>query len=152
MNKVILIGNLTRDPELSETASGTAYCRISIAVNRPYSGEDGEKQVDFFNITIWKKQAENCARYLKKGNKISIVGTLQNRSYEDKNGNNRTITEIIANEIEYLVTSSLRADNTDNAENNINKTNNSYNRNSTAKQDSFSNSALYPIDEEDLPF
>lgn len=102
MNKVYLIGNLTRDPEMSETASGVAFCRIGIAVNRPYSSSDGERQTDFFNITVWRTQAENCGRYLKKGSKVAVVGSLQNRSYEDKDGNKRQVTDIIANEVEFL--------------------------------------------------
>ena len=102
MNKLFLIGNLTRDPEMSETASGVAFCRLGIAVNRPYQGSDGERATDFFNITVWRGQAENCARYLKKGSKVAIVGSLQNRSYEDKDGNKRQVTDIIANEVEFL--------------------------------------------------
>lgn len=102
MNKVFLIGNLTRDPEMGETSSGIAYCRLGIAVNRPYSSSDGERATDFFNVTVWRTQAENCGRYLKKGSKVSIVGSLQNRSYEDKDGNKRQVTDIIANEVEFL--------------------------------------------------
>lgn len=101
MNKVFLIGNLTREPELSETNSGVAFCRFSIAVNNGY-GEN--KKTDFFNIIAWRNQAENCGRFLKKGSKVAIEGSLQNRSYEDKDGNKRTITEIIANEVELLST------------------------------------------------
>ncbi|MBQ4098578.1 MAG: single-stranded DNA-binding protein [Clostridia bacterium] len=102
MNKLFLIGNLTRDPEMSETASGVAFCRLGIAVNRPYQGSDGERATDFFNVTVWRNHAENCGRYLKKGSKVAIVGSLQNRSYEDKDGNKRTVTDIIANEVEFL--------------------------------------------------
>lgn len=101
MNKVYLIGNLTRDPELSETPNGIFLCRFAIAVNRNYSS-DGERQTDFFNITVWRTQAENCGRYLKKGSKVAIVGSLQNRTYEDKNGNKRSVTDIVASEVEFL--------------------------------------------------
>ena len=101
MNKVYLIGNLTRDPEVSETPNGITLCRFAIAVNRNYSS-DGERQTDFFNITVWRTQAENCRRYLKKGSKVAIVGSLQNRSYEDKDGNKRTVTDIVASEVEFL--------------------------------------------------
>ena len=102
MNKVILVGNLTRDPELSETPSGIAVCRFSIAVSRDYAGADGNRETDFFNITVWRGRAENCGRYLKKGNKVAIVGSLQNRSYDDKDGNKRYVTDVIANEVEFL--------------------------------------------------
>ena len=99
MNKVYLIGNLTRDPELSETNSGITVCRFSIAVNRTYSSSG---EVDYFNITVWRTVAENCGKFLKKGNKVAICGSLQNRSYEDKDGNKRNITDIVANEVEFL--------------------------------------------------
>ncbi len=102
MNKVFLIGNLTRDPELAETSNGIKVCRFAIAVNRTYSGSDGERQTDFFNITVWRTQAENCGRYLKKGSKVAISGSLQTRSYEDKDGVKRNVTDIIASEIEFL--------------------------------------------------
>lgn len=104
MNKVILIGNLTRDPELAETNSGIAVCRFSIAVNRSYSSSDGNRETDFFNITVWRAQAENCGRYLKKGSKVAIVGSLQNRSYEDRDGVKRNVTDIVASEVEFLST------------------------------------------------
>lgn len=102
MNKVYLIGNLTRDPELSETPSGIAFCKFAIAVNRTFTNADGNRESDFFNITVWRGQAENCGKFLKKGSKVAIVGSLQNRTYEDRDGNKRTITEIVANEVEFL--------------------------------------------------
>lgn len=104
MNKVYLIGNLTRDPEVSETSSGVAYCRFSIAVNRNFTNADGNREADFFNIIVWRAQAENCGRFLKKGSKIAVVGSLQNRSYEDKDGVKRTVTDIVASEVEFLTT------------------------------------------------
>ena len=102
MNKVYLIGNLTRDPELSETNSGVAYCRFSIAVNRNYTNADGTKDADFFNVIAWKGQAETCGRFLKKGSKIAVIGSIQNRSYEDKDGIKRTVTDIVLSEFEFL--------------------------------------------------
>ena len=108
MNKVYLIGNLTRDPELSETNTGISVCRFAIAVNRNYSGSDGERQTDFFNITVWRNNAENCGRYLKKGSKVAVVGSLQNRSYEDKDGIKRNVTDIVASEVEFLSSKSAR--------------------------------------------
>ena len=102
MNKVILIGNLTRDPELTETPTGLAVCRFSIAVTRDYASADGTREADFFNITVWRGRAENCGKYLKKGNKVAVIGRLQVRSYEDKDGVKRTSTDIIADEVEFL--------------------------------------------------
>ena len=102
MNKVILVGNLTRDPELTETPSGVAVCRFAIAVSRDYASADGTRETDFFNITVWRGRAENCGKYLKKGNKVAVVGSLQTRSYEDKDGIKRNVTDIVANEVEFL--------------------------------------------------
>ena len=105
MNKVYLIGNLTRDPELSETTSGIAVCRLTIAVNRTYNNE-----VDYFNITVWRTVAENCGKFLKKGSKVAVCGSLQNRSYEDKDGIKRTVTDIIASEVEFLTPKNAQSD------------------------------------------
>lgn len=113
MNKVYLIGNLTRDPELAETTSGIKVCRFAIAVNRTYAGSDGNRETDFFNITVWRTQAENCGRYLKKGSKVAIVGSLQNRSYEDKEGVKRNVTDIIASEVEFLASRSTQEGSSD---------------------------------------
>ena len=104
MNKVYMIGNLTRDPEVSETSGGVPYCRFSIAVNRNFTNADGNREADFFNVIVWRGQAEPCGRFLKKGSKIAIVGSLQNRSYEDKDGVKRTVTDIEASEVEFLST------------------------------------------------
>ena len=136
MNKLFLIGNLTRDPEMSETASGVAFCRLGIAVNRPYQGSDGERATDFFNITVWRTQAENCGRYLKKGSKVAVIGSLQNRSYEDKDGNKRQVTDIIASEVEFL---SVRAQGEDGIE-------------TQAPIRRSDRPTLEPVNEDDLPF
>ena len=102
MNKVILVGNLTKDPELSETPSGVAVCKFSLAVSRDYTNAEGNRDTDFFNITVWRGRAENCGKYLKKGNKVAVVGSLQTRSYEDKDGIKRNVTDVIASEVEFL--------------------------------------------------
>ena len=110
MNKVILIGNLTRDPELSETPNGTSVCRLGIAVQRDFASADGTREADFFNVTVWSARAETCGKYLKKGNKIAVVGRLQTRSYEDKDGVKRNVTDIIANEVEFLTPKSAQTE------------------------------------------
>lgn len=102
MNKAFLIGNLTRDPELAQTNSGKSVCKFSVAVNRNYTQADGEKVTDYFTIVTWNGQAENCARYLKKGKKIAVVGELQQRSFEGNDGVKRTVIEIQAQEVEFL--------------------------------------------------
>lgn len=101
MNKVFMIGNMTKDPELSETNSGIAVCKFSIAVNRRRTGE-GEQQTDFFNVTAWRDLAETVARYVKKGNKVAVEGSVQIRTYEDRDGAKRTAVDVVAEEIEFL--------------------------------------------------
>ena len=102
MNKVFLIGNLTRDPELSETNGGVSVCRFGIAVNRRFSSQDAERQTDFFNVTAWRALGETVARFTKKGNKVAVVGSIQIRNYEDNAGQKRTYADIIADEVEFL--------------------------------------------------
>ncbi len=102
MNKVFLIGNLTRDPELTETAGGVSVCHFAIAVNRNYSGSDGERQTDFFNVTAWRGLADTVARYTKKGNKVAVTGSIQIRNYEDNQGQRRTAVDVIAQDVEFL--------------------------------------------------
>jgi len=104
MNKIILIGNLTKDPESKTTANGITYCRFSIAVNRKYSNADGEKVADFFNIIAWRGLAENCQKYLSKGAKVCVDGYVTMNNYEDNNGNKRLQVDINADNIEFLVT------------------------------------------------
>lgn len=103
MNKIFLIGNLTRDPELSEAASGTPICRFSIAVNRRRSSRDNaEPQVDYFRVTAFRNLAENVARFVKKGNKVAVVGTIQIQNVEDSSGQRRTYVDVIADDVEFL--------------------------------------------------
>lgn len=102
MNKAILIGNLTKDPEVRTTGSGTAVTTFSIAVDRKYKAQDGSQLTDFFDIVTWRKLAEICGRYLTKGSKVAVVGELQNRSYKAKDGTKRYVTEVVAESVEFL--------------------------------------------------
>lgn len=102
MQKFFAIGNLTRDPELSETNSGVAVCRFSIAVNRRRASEDAEQQTDFFNVTAWRGLADTISRFCKKGNKIAVTGQIQIRQYEDREGAKRTLVDVVAEEVEFL--------------------------------------------------
>ncbi len=102
MNKVFLIGNLTRDPELTETAGGIKICRFSIAVNRNYSGADGDRKTDFFNCVAWRGLGETVARFAKKGNKVAVSGSIELRNYEDSQGVRRTGVDIVAQDVEFL--------------------------------------------------
>ena len=102
MVKVWLTGNLTKDPELTKTANGISVCKFSVAVQRKYANADGKKEVDFLNIVAWRGLADNCNKYLRKGNKCGVVGSIQTRSYDANDGTKKYLTEIIAEEIEFL--------------------------------------------------
>lgn len=102
MNKIILIGRLTKDPELNYTNSGKAVCKFTLAVNRPFSGQGGESQADFINIVVWNKPAENSAKYLAKGRQCAVEGRLQIRSYEADDGTRKYVTEVVANNVQFL--------------------------------------------------
>lgn len=103
MNKVFLIGNLTRDPELSSTSSGIKFCRFTLAVSRSYS-KDGKRETDFLPVVVWRAQADNCARYLKKGSRAAVCGSIQTRNYDAQDGSRRYVTEIAADEVQFLTT------------------------------------------------
>ena len=102
MNKAILIGRLTRDPELRTTPTGRNVCQFAIAVNRTYTNASGEREADFINCVVWDKQAENLSRYQKKGNQIAVEGRIQTRNYDDKDGKKVYVTEILATNISFL--------------------------------------------------
>lgn len=102
MNKVFLIGRLTRDPELRYTGSNIAVATFSIAVNRTFQNQQGEREADFINIVVWRKQAENVKNYLTQGSQVAIDGRIQTRSYDDNNGQKRYVTEVVADNVEFL--------------------------------------------------
>ena len=102
MQKFFAIGNLTRDPDLSQTNSGVSICRFTIAVNRPYADGNGERQTDFFNCTAWRGLADSIARYCKKGGKVAVVGSIQIRNYEDNQGIQRTAVDVVVQDCEFL--------------------------------------------------
>lgn len=104
INKVILIGNLGGDPEVRYLANGDAVCNFSIAVNESWKDKDGQKQekTEWVNIVVWKKLAEVCAEYLKKGKQVYIEGKIQTRKWDDKEGNKRYSTEVLAHQMQML--------------------------------------------------
>lgn len=138
MNKVILIGNLTKDPELSTTNSGINYCRFTLAVPKRFVN-NGDRDAEFINIVVWRVQADNCHKYLRKGSKACIVGSLQTRSYDAQDGTKRYVTEVVAEEVEFLSTKSGDS---------------SYSNTSTDSANASSNSGdgLEPIEDDSLPF
>ena len=102
MNKVILIGNLTRDPELTTTTSGISVCRFSLAVSRRFTNSEGERETDFINVVVWRNLADNCHKFLRKGSKAAVVGNIQTRSYDAQDGSKRYVTEVVAEEVEFV--------------------------------------------------
>ena len=109
-NRVILIGNMTADPELRQTTGGISVCSFSIAVNRRFAKQDqGQQSVDFINIVTWRQQAEFVARYFKKGNPILVCGQLQTRTWTDNQGQKRYATDVVADEVSFIAPASANA-------------------------------------------
>ena len=102
MNKVILIGRLTRDPELRYTSSNVATATFSVAVDRNFTNQNGEREADFINIVVWRKQAENCKNYLTKGSQVAIEGRIQTRNYDGQDGKKVYVTEVVADNVQFL--------------------------------------------------
>lgn len=104
LNKAQLIGNLGQDPELRSTPSGESVCEFSVATNEKWKGKDGQMQerVEWHKVTVWGKNADNCAKYLHKGSKAYIEGRIRTRSWEDKEGTTRYTTEIVAQKVDFL--------------------------------------------------
>ena len=102
MNKIFLIGNLTRDPELTQNNQGVSICRFRIAVNRPYPNKNGERETDYFNCSAWRGTADAIGRYCQKGNKVAVTGHIQFRNYEDNDGIKRTDADVIVQDVEFL--------------------------------------------------
>lgn len=152
MNKVFLIGRLSRDPELRYTSNNTPVCQINMAVSRPVV-QGKESETDFINVTIWNKQAENLVKYVKKGNQIAIEGRIQTRSYDNEEGKKVYVIEVLANHVEFIGNNSNKT-NDNQTQTRDNKT--SY----TAEEidnipidDPFSNfGQRVEIDESQLPF
>lgn len=134
MNKVILIGNLTKDPELSQTNNGISFCRFTLAVQRRFPNAEGEREADFLNIITWRGLAENCHKYLRKGSKAGVVGTIQTSNYEAQDGTRRYVTDIVAEEVEFLSTRNTQSESFEKAK-------------KTEKV-----TELEPIDDDNLPF
>ena len=104
LNRVLLIGNLTRDPELRYTPSGMAVCNLGLAVSRIYNDKQGQKQKEtcFLRVTVWGKTGENCASYLKKGRPVFVEGRLQSRSWESEDGRKNTAIDVVADRVQFL--------------------------------------------------
>lgn len=104
MNKVILIGRLTRDPELRYTGSNTPVATFSLAVNRSFTNQNGEREADFINCVVWRKLAETVKNYLSQGSQVAVEGRIQTRNYDDQNGQRRYVTEVVVENIDFVGT------------------------------------------------
>ena len=145
LNKVFLIGNLTKDPALSTTPSGNNLCRFDIAVNRQFDS-NGERKVDYFSCSAWRGTAEAIARYCKKGHKICVIGSVQTRTYQDNEGKSRTVYDIAVQEVEFLTAKA-----TETGEFEARTSSSAHSSNGT--QTSRNKPILQPMDDDgDLPF
>lgn len=159
MNRVILVGRLTKDPDLRYTPAGAAVATFTLAVNRPFKNGQGEQEADFIQCVVWRKPAENVANFLKKGSLTGVDGRVQTRNYEGNDGKRVYVTEIVAESVQFLepkqnaVEGSTPNNNQNEASYSNNNKNGSYRAISSQNSDSFANEGK-PIDisDDDLPF
>ncbi|EAG1894763.1 single-stranded DNA-binding protein [Listeria monocytogenes] len=159
MNRVVLVGRLTKDPDLRYTPAGAAVATFTLAVNRPFKNTQGEQEADFINCVVWRKPAENVANFLKKGSMAGVDGRVQTRNYEGNDGKRVYVTEIVAESVQFLepkqnaVEGSTPNNNQNEASYSNNNKNGSYRASSSQNSDSFANEGK-PIDisDDDLPF
>ncbi|VEU80217.1 single-stranded DNA-binding protein [Haploplasma axanthum] len=137
INNVVLVGRLTKDPELKVTQSNTPFVNFTVAVNRTFTDQTGERQADFINCIVWRKQAENLARYMRQGSLVGIQGRIQTRTFEGEQGT-RYITEVVCDSIQFLETKGSQSDNNTNNNNDVN--------------DEYYETSKKLVAEEDLPF
>ncbi|EAE1284752.1 single-stranded DNA-binding protein [Listeria innocua] len=159
MNRVVLVGRLTKDPDLRYTPAGAAVATFTLAVNRPFKNAQGEQEADFINCVVWRKPAENVANFLKKGSMVGVDGRIQTRNYEDNDNKRVFVTEVVAESVQFLDPKNNNAEGTtsNNYQNKANYSNNnktsSYRADTSQKSNSFANEGK-PIDipDDDLPF
>src|SRR5690625_3320053 len=161
LNRVVLVGRLTKDPDLRYTPNGVAVANFTLAVNRPFTNQQGNREADFINCVVWRRPAENLANYMKKGNQVGVDGRLQTRTYEGQDGKTVYVTEVVADSVQFLEskgasqgggqgTSGLQHNQNYNENQNQNQNRNQGNQN---QDDPFRNDGE-PIDisDDDLPF
>lgn len=154
MNRVVLVGRLTKDPELRYTPSGVAVAQFTLAVNRTFTNSNGEREADFVNIVVWRKTAENVANYLKKGSLAGVDGRIQTRKYEGQDGKTVWVTEVVAESVQFLEPKSSNGNNGNANAGNRNNQNHQFNNNSYSRfdEDSFAGGGTIDISDDDLPF
>lgn len=142
MNRVVIVGRLTKDPELKYTPSGVAVSTFTLAVNRSFSNQQGERETDFINVVVWRKPAENVANFLKKGSLAGVDGRIQTRNYEGQDGKRVYMTEVVAESVQFLDSKSKE-------EKQQEKPAQKY---TADPGDPFANKGSIEINDEDLPF
>lgn len=155
INRVVLIGRLTRDPELRRTAQGDAVTSFTLAVNRSFTNADGQQQADFINCVVWKKTAENVERYCSKGSLVGVEGRLQSRTYENNQGQTVFVTEVVCNSVQFINTNQAPL-NTEAVQQQANSWEQRTTQSNTNQYDYMNNSenefSSFQIDEDDLQF
>lgn len=147
MNKVVLIGRLTKDPELRfAPGTGNAVATVTLAVDRRFQSKDGQREADFIPVVIWGKQAESTANYMSKGRLMGVSGRIQTRSYEAKDGTRRYVTEVVAEEVQFLEWGGNNGGN-----NRTNNNNSEFGAGGDFGSDSF-DMDMTPVDDGDIPF
>ena len=152
INRVVLVGRLTKDPELRYTSSNIPVSKFTLAVNRTFAGPSGEREADFIQCVVWRKQAENLARFVRKGSLIGVEGRIQTGSYDDKDGIRKYTTEVIGDSVQFLEPKSAVQDNSsfnDYSRQDYPQNNNYQNNNNNAKKES---TPTIDVAEDDLPF
>ncbi len=148
INRTVLVGRLTKDPELRRTANDIAVTSFTVAVNRPYTSQSGDREADFIQCVAWRRQAETVERFLSKGSLVGVEGRIQTRSYDDQDGNRKYITEVVCDSVQFLDTKSSNDSDSRDRRNTYDATT-SKNQN---KSKDIDDSADDLISEDDLPF
>lgn len=150
INRTVLVGRLTKDPELRYTNSNLAFVKFTLAVNRTFTGPSGEREADFIQCIVWRKQAENLARFVKKGNLIGVEGRIQTGSYEDKEGIRKYTTDVVCDSVQFLESKSQSTESNETYSTPNNQK--SYQNNKYEKPNKKESTPTIDVAEDDLPF
>ena len=150
INRTVLVGRLTRDPELRYTSSNIAVVKFTLAVNRTFTGPSGEREADFIQCVVWRKQAENLARFVKKGSLLGIEGRIQTGSYDDKDGIRKYTTEVVCDSVQFLEPKNQNTESTDTYGGQ--EYQRSYQKNDYEKPKKQESTPTIDVAEDDLPF
>lgn len=151
LNRTVLVGRLTRDPDLRYTPAGVAVATFTLAVNRMFTNQQGEREADFINCVVWRKPAENVSNYLKKGSLAGVDGRIQTRSYDGQDGKRVYVTEVLAESVQFLDTRNNDSQ-SNNRNNQSSNQSNQQNNNSRQFDDPFAPGSQIDISSDDLPF